>query len=435
MSVISKEKISSAVLERLTKRSKEVVFAQKIFKNNYGNSVKENPITNIISGESIAVSPENVSIDDKCGFTDEGFDEKMKFCTKTLYPYQKKAIMKIREIESKGYIICKATGEKIITNACILSLPIGAGKSLCYEILSLFYREVKPHPIILSTDMRSIPQHEALQFKFYPFFCEKPCYVDPETAINIDDPKRSVNAVQTLTNYKQRPITLILTHDHLLGQMYRYFEADFKKKILQTTIFQFGRSYHDVNFNKSGIIVIAATPENVNYISELSYQMPFMRVIADDMTDFSLDTMRQILASFTIFVSGSGFRRKPEEIPESYYSLKTVSYSKISVVGNPEETYEGVMRNNICMVKLMGTNNPFSQYSFVSEVEDYIRQVYKRDVQDCYPILKLEPFIAHYINLMFILKNMDRMKNIVSKLEQDIDAGVIDKSKVEYYFA
>ena len=428
-----------SILKRLTKKSKEVKFAQQVFKENYENAVKDNPITNIIDGETIAIKPENISIDGQCDFEDDTFDEKMKYVTKTLYQYQRKAILKIREIEEKGYVICPATGEKIVTNACILSLPIGAGKSLCYEILAMFYRKVTSHPIILSTDMKSIPIHEALQFKFYPFFCEKPCYVESVDEAQISIPSSNVklsptsNAVQTLDNYTQRPITLILTHDHLLLQMMRYFETDFKKKILQSTHIQYARSYHDVNFNKAGIIVIAATPENVNYISELSYQQPFMRVIADDMTDFSLDTMRQILASFTLFVSGSGFQRKPEEIPESYYSLKTISYPKISVVGNPEETYEGVMRNNICMVKLLGTNNPFSQYAFVSETEDAVKQLYHCECEKCYPILKSEPLIEHYINLMFILKNMDTMKIAISRIEQDLESQALPTSKVEYY--
>ena len=401
---------------KLETKSKEVMFAHEEFKNDYKNSVEENTITNIISGESIAVKPENVFIDDPCKFVDDKFDTKLTYLTKTLYSYQRKSILKLREIELAGKI------DNIITNACVLSLPIGAGKSLVYEFISVFYQQVSPHPIILSTDMRSLPSNTVMQFKYYPFYCEKPCYI-PEEA----------NAVQVLTHYKQRPITLILTHDHLIEQMRYYFDTDFKKPILRMVNIQYCRTYKECNFSKAGIIVSSTTSENVKYLSEISYIQPFMRVIADDMTDFPLESMRQILASFTIFVSGSGFQRKPEDIPTSYYSLKNVPYQRISVVGKPEETYEGVMRNNITMVKLLGTNNPFSQYAFVSEIEHFADSLFKSSPNKLYPILATKSTLNHYIALAFMLKNIDTMRISINRIEQDIAAGTLDERKVKYY--
>lgn len=303
--------MSENVIAKLVHKSKEVEFALEEFKTDYKNSVEENLITNIITGEAISTKPENVSIDDDCRFKDDTFDTKLLYCTKKLYPYQRKSILKLREIEMTGKIRCKATGEDIVTNACILSLPIGAGKSLCYEFLSMFYRRVPAHPIIVSSDMRAVPDHYPSSFKTYPRYCEVPAYI-----------KSDVNAIQVLEDYRQREITLILTHDHLIEQMRYYFGHDFKPDILRTINIQYCRHFGEANFSIPGIIVITASPDNVKRLMEISYNAPFMRVIADDMTDFQLDKMRQILASFTIFVSGSGFQRNPEDIADSYYSLK-----------------------------------------------------------------------------------------------------------------
>lgn len=414
--------MTESVLSKLVSKSKEVTYALDKFKEDYKNSVEENPITNIISGEAISTKPENVSIDDPCTFKDSMFDTRLSYCTKTLYPYQKKSILKLREIEMSGKIHCKETNENIITNACVLSLPIGAGKSLCYEFLAMFYRQVPAHPIIVSSDMRCVPQHYPDAAKTYPRYCEKSAYIEGEP-----------NAIQVIEDYRQRDITLILTHDHLIEQMRYYFETDFKKVILNTVNIQYCRHVGECDFNKNGIIVIATSPDNVKRLMEVSYQAPFMRVIADDMTDFPLDKMRQILASFTIFVSGSGFQRNPEDIADSYYSLKHIPYQKISVVGKPEETYEGVMRNNIAMVKLLGTRNPFSQYAFISDVEGLTDSLFKCSPKECYPILSKEPFLNNYISLAFVLKNLDVMKVSIGRLEQDMSSNHLDPKKVSYY--
>ena len=54
--------MSDSILQKLIHKSKEVETALEIFKNDYKNSVEENIITNIISGESIQTKPENISI-------------------------------------------------------------------------------------------------------------------------------------------------------------------------------------------------------------------------------------------------------------------------------------------------------------------------------------------------------------------------------------
>ena len=388
--------MTESVLSQLIHKSKEVETAHKIFKEDYKNSVDENMITNIITGEAIKTKPENVKIDDECLFVDENFDKKCEYCTKKLYSYQKKSILKLREIECAGKIKCKETGETIMTNACVLSLPIGAGKSLCYECIAMFYRQVPKHPIIVSSDFSSLPCEDIISFQYYPYYCEKAAYI-----------KDKANAIQVLEDYKQRNITLILTHDHLIEQMRYYFETDFDKRALRTIDIQYCRKFENCDFTReNSIIVITTSAENVEKLTILSYKAPFMRVVADDMTDFPLDRMRQILASFTIFVSGSGFQRKPEDIPMSYYSLKDVPYQKISVVGDPKETYEGVMRNNIMMVKLLGTSNPFSQYSFITEVDKLVDTTFHVKSKDCYPILAKESYLKHYIVLAFVLKNL-----------------------------
>lgn len=414
--------MSEELLTKLSFKSKDVEDALKMFKEEYKNSVEENFITNIITGEAISIKPENVSIDDKCSFVDKVFDARLTYCTKKLYSYQKKAILKLREIELMGKVECKHTGETIITNACVLSLPIGAGKSLCYEFIAMFYRQVPLHPIILSTDMRDVPEHFPDPIKTYPKYCEKPAYIEGEP-----------NAVQVLEGYRQRNITLILTHEHLIEQMKYYFETDFKKAILKSVNIQYCRSARDCEFDKDGIIVVAVSDTNVDILVQASYEAPFMRVIADDMTDFPLDKMRQILASFTIFVSGSGWQRNPKDISDSYYSLKHVPYQKISVVGKPEETYEGVMRNNIAMVKLLGTRNPFSQYAFVSDIEKVTEGMFNCKPSECYAPIAKDKRLSNWITLGFILRNLDVIKVSISRIEQDLKAGVLNKSKVEYY--
>ena len=119
------------------------------FKESYGSAMKPIYISDMYKGENININPDNVLIDE-CEYIDTKFDEKAKYCSKKLYDYQRKAILKLREIELNGYIINKNTNEKIITNAQELHLAIGAGKSICLEFLSLFYRNVPTHDIIIS---------------------------------------------------------------------------------------------------------------------------------------------------------------------------------------------------------------------------------------------------------------------------------------------
>jgi hypothetical protein len=96
------------------------------------------------------------------------FETKLKLCTKKIYNYQKNAIYKLRELELSGFVVNNS--KKVVSNGYLLSLPVGSGKSLVFLFLAIFYRSVPKHPIIISVDGRNIPQHEQLQWKYYPTF-------------------------------------------------------------------------------------------------------------------------------------------------------------------------------------------------------------------------------------------------------------------------
>lgn len=420
---INDETVYSKLLQKMNSKNEKVKFAFDIFKENYGSSVKETIISDIINGDTIKIKPENILIDKDIKFEDETFDKKMKYCTKTLYGYQRNAIMKLRELELRGWCINDHTKEKIISNGYLLSLPIGSGKSLVFQFLALFYRTIPENPIIISTEGNSVPIYDQLQWNYYPYFYEKCGYIEGD-----------VNAVQVIENYKQRNITVILTHSHLLQQMKEYFETDFDPRIIRQTNIQYCMTVSDCNFNTADIIVIPATQANVQGLCDLSYAQPFMRVIIDDYTSMqNLDTFRQILATSTIFVSGSGFNRKEENIPVSYYSLKNTPSAKLSLVGKPDQTFEGVFRNSIATMELMGTNCEFSQYEFVSECESVCRQRFSANPVDLYPILEKQPLICNYMTLMFIIQNIEKIKASVSRIENDIANNTIDQDKIKYY--
>lgn len=421
LETINDADVSAELLEKMNYKSEEVVKAHKIFKEDYGNSVVETVISDILKGDSIKIHPDNILID-STDFTDSTFDKKCQFVNKTLYSYQKKAIFKIREMELRGHYVDK-NGDKIISNGYLLALPIGSGKSLVFNFIALFYRDVPLHPIIVSATGKSIPMAESMQWKYYPFFYEQPMYIEGKT-----------NCVQVLTDYTQRPITVILTHDHLMVQMYHYFQNDFKSAVLNSTTIQFCNTVNDANFDKSGIIVIPANSRNMQDLVELSFVQPFMRIIIDDYTSLdNTDSMRQILASSTIFVSGSGFNRNENEIPCSYYTLKTVPSKKISIVGNPKETLEGVLRNNIATMKFIGNSNEFSEYSFVSQCEEYCKQNYHKSPDEVYPILAKQPYLSHYLTLMFVLKNKEVLKTAFSRIERDLENKTLDPNKISNY--
>lgn len=379
--------------------------AIEVFKEAYGSAMKPLKASTVINGENIKINPENQLIDN-CSYTDNNFEAKEKWITKSLYTYQKKALFKLLEFEKNGYFQNGDT--KIITNACLLKIACGSGKSLIFEILSVFYRDVPMHPIIISVDGSKVPEYEQLPFKYYPFYYEVPGYVE-----------NKVNCVVTLKDYKRREQTIILTHMHLLSQMKDYFETDMPKVVKKCDII-YCQTFDQYRTN-ADIVLIVANAENISKLCALSYEKPFMRVIVDDYTSMTdLENFRQIRASSTIFVSGTGFlSRKPEEIPAGYYTLKLAPTEAISIVGNPEETWKGIIRNNIACINLLGSNNEFSTYEFVQKLEETSRGIWRCTPGQFYPILDKEPILKHSLAAMFVLLNKNRLIKAIQNIDRD----------------
>lgn len=414
--------ITGKLKEHFDKQSPIVHKVYDIFKKSYGTAMKPIYISELVSGENIDIKPDNILIDN-CDFVDPKFEDKQKYCSKKLYSYQKKAILKLREIELNGYIIDSTTGDKIITNAQELHLAIGAGKSICLEFLSLFYRTVPCHDIIISKSGQALPINEPLPFKNYPFFYESVCYTDG---------KEDETAVVVYTGYTQRKTTVWLTHQHLIPQMQRYFMEDFpilSKKTKMVFAFNLNQG---VNLD-ADIIVVPATTEIIDRLVKMSYEQPFMRVVIDDYTSMaSIDSFRQILASSTIFISGSGFERDPKTIPYSYYTLKNAPAQKLSLVGRPEETYKGIVRDNIATMKLMGSSCEFSIYDFIQKLESMCASMYHDSPNRLYPIINKEPYLRHFMTLYFVIANRDRLKNAFYNINRDYNIdGTIKNAKWE----
>lgn len=429
LDIIEKDGIAPSLKEKMDKHSVLVQDTYHIFKGVYGNAMKATTISSIINGEIIETKPENIFVDKDIKFDDPTFDKKCEFCAKNLYNYQKNAIKKIRELELRGYNINPMTGEKVISNGWLLSLPIGSGKSLVFQFLALFYRDIPCHPIIISTDGGNIPDHDQMQWKYYPYYYENCGYIEEKS-----------NAVIALENYQQRPCTVILTHMHLLEQMQMYFEQDFPT-IMKTVPGKRPRvkvaypmDINMININEYDIIVVPATQQNMDRLVRESWEMPFLRVIIDDYTSMpNIDSFRQILASSTIFVSGSGFDRKEDQIPASYYTLKYMPVPKISLVGKPEETLEGIFRDSIATMELMGSHCEFSQYEFVTTCDEIVRQKFNKTPTEVYPILRTEPLIHNYMALTFILRYMDRIKSAIFAVEKDLSNSKLDPARVSWY--
>ena len=364
LGILEENNVKPELIEKMNSHSDYVNSCYSIFKSWYKTAMRPTYVSDIVNGEIIETKPENIMVDSPIQpeylINEEHFEKFCQYCTKKLYKYQKDAIKKIRELELRGYIINPITNEKIISNGWLLSLPIGSGKSLVFQFLSLFYRDVPSHPIIVSCDGRNIPEMEQVDLKLYPFYYENCGYIEGQA-----------NGVITLEDYRQRRCTVILTHQHLLLQMKEYFQTDFPK-VSKCTNIQYVLDIHDVkDMDKVDILVIAATPKNVDTLMAWSYDLPFMRVIIDDYTSMpSIESFRQIRASSTIFVSGSGFNRKESQIPASYYTLKFMPVPKITLVGKPEETFEGIFRDSIATMELMGSSCKFSQYKFVNDCEE-----------------------------------------------------------------
>lgn len=435
LDVIEENDIKPELIEKMNSHSENVNACYEIFKECYKTAMKPTYVSDIVNGEIIEINPENIMVDspveDEYKINEEHFDRFCQFCTKNLYKYQKDAIRKIRELECRGYHINSKTNEKIISNGWLLSLPIGSGKSLVFQFISLFYRDVPHHPIIVSRDGRNVPDSDQAELKLYPFYYENCGYIEGKA-----------NGIITLEDYRQRRCTVILTHQHLLLQMKEYFQIDFPK-VSKLTNIQYVLDIYDVkDIDKIDILVIAATPKNVATLVTWSYDLPFMRVIIDDYTSMpSIESFRQIRASSTLFVSGSGFNRKESEIPASYYTLKFMPVPKITLVGKPEETFEGIFRDSIATMELMGSSCAFSQYKFVNECEEYCRLTFHANPVDVYPILRDEPLLQNYISLMFVLKNFDRLKGAILAVEHDLvtinpktNKPYLDKNRLKYYY-
>ena len=296
LNLINESKISPELIEKMQKHSELVNECYDIFKEQYKTAVKPTYISDIVNGEIIETKPENIMvsepIDPQYALNESHFKRFCDFCTKKLYKYQSDAIHKLRELELRGNHLNSYTHQKVISNGWLLSLPIGSGKSLVFQFLALFYRDVPCHPIIISTDGRNVPDHDQAELKVYPFYYENCGYIEGEA-----------NAVITLSDYRQRKTTVLLTHQHLLLQMQDYFTTDFPK-MSEITNIQYVLDIRDIkDINKVDILVIAATTQNVQALSALSYDMPFMRVIIDDYTSMpSIESLRQIRSSSTIFV-------------------------------------------------------------------------------------------------------------------------------------
>jgi hypothetical protein len=376
-----------------------------VFKDFYKTAMKPISVSDIVNGESVTIHPNNIVSDENVQFDDPTFETKLKFCNKTLFDYQKDGIKKIRELELRGY------NKDMISNGWLLKFPIGSGKTIIFMFLCLFYRDVPAGPIIISTDGSSIPQNESLQPMYYPFYYENCGYV-----------KNKCNAVVVYENYIQRKCSIILTHQHLLEQVRNYINEDFSKDILSPskTKISIVSKIRDAAPD-SNIIIVAATRENVTALVKMSHDQPFMRVVIDDFTSMSdIESFREILASSTLFVSGSGYDRKEDDIPAGYYTLKGVESDQLTIVGKPEKTFKGVFRDNIATLELVGSSCDFNWYKFVHDIDEMCKSEYGATSYDVYPNIATNAMLQDYIALAFIEQNVSRLKMAMSSVLQDL---------------
>lgn len=430
MSICSFEDVPEAVKEKLDAKGKLVKEATKVFKQFYTNAVKPIYVSQIVNGEIIKTNEENIFINEDV-MNDPKFEEQFtlmkKHCSKTLYEYQENAIRKLVQLERRGYNINRTTHDKIISNGWLLSLPIGSGKSIVFEFLSIFFRDVPCHPIIISTDGHNLNNIQQVNFEKYPLYYENCAYIE-----------KDANAVVVMKGYERREVTVILTHAHLIQQMKMYFAQDFpricnpaapKVKIV------YANSMFGIDVNKLDILVIEANAENVKHLVALSYEKPFLRVIIDDYTSMNdVESFREILASSTIFVSGSKFQRDAADIPPSYYTLKHVPVNQISIVGEPEDTLQGIFRDNIATFELMGNSCEFNMYNYVTTCETICKSTeFKSTPSKCYPIIATEPRIKNYLAFGFIINHMARVKKAILNVENALRTGKIKEPEVEYY--
>ena len=423
-------------------------YAYEEFKNVYKNKVKQTTINSIVNGEIISTKPVNIFVDEECcyedvveissieeinkipfedrkfiKFVDAKFDDKLKLSTKTLYNYQVNAIKKIRELELNSWYINSQTKEKIRSNGWLLRLPIGSGKSLVFTYLALIYKQIPNNPIIVSTSGINIPETDITQLKYYPYYYENVGYIVGKE-----------NAVAILKDYIQRPITVIITHRHLLHQLESYIKTDFKKNLLNHVKIKYATHPNELDLN-CDVLITVGEKDIINSLVALSYDQPFMRIIIDDYTNMSgIDEFRQILATSTIFVSGSGFERDRNKISPSYYTLKHIDVDKFSLVSNPEDTKKGILRDSVATFNLIGSETEFSTYSFVNEIEEYCMSKYNMNPRQIYPYIeKNGNKLSEYLSLSFLIKNFDRFSNAINNVEKDYKKGILNKERIQNY--
>lgn len=420
--------VDEAIKEQLDKKGELVKKTMDIFSSIYKNAVKQTYISNIINGEIIKTKDTNIFIDEDLEFNsaqEEQFTKMQQYCNKHLYDYQKNAIRKLVTLEKRGYNINRSTQNKLISNGWLLSLPIGSGKSIVFEFLSIFYRNVPAHPIIISTDGHNVQAMHQVNISEYPFYYENCGYIE-----------RDANAVVTLKGYVQRRCTVILTHSHLLDQMQMYFTQDFPTlfKPKEHVKVVYSHDMFNIDIDNLDILVVTANKQNVQTLVAMSYIQPFMRVIIDDYTSMcDIETFRQILASSTIFVSGSKFQREVEDIPPSYYTLKYMPVDQLSVVGKPAETLKGILRDNIATMELMGNSCEFNTYTFVHDCEQSSNNTFRKMPSDVYPIIKTEPKIKNYLAFKFIYNHLARFKQAIYNIEKSLESGKVKPEEVSYY--
>lgn len=416
-------------LYKTMSNDKLIDFAYQEFKSVYKNKIKKTTINAIVDGEIISTKEENIFVTENCEdedfkpFNDKDFDKKLKLSTKNLYNYQISAIKKLRELEQNGFYVNQKTKEKIYSNGWLLRLPIGSGKSLVFMFLSLIYKTLNPIPIIVSTSGIHIPEAEMVQLKYYPYYYENVGYIEGKE-----------NSVVMLKDYVQRQMTVVITHRHLLSQLDRYIKTDFKPSLLKCSKIKFVTNPREIDMNVDILITIGEN-DIIKELVKLSYEKPFMRIIVDDYTNMSgVDEFRQIFATSTIFVSGSGYERENNKIPPSYYTLKFIDVEKYSLVSDPEETKKGILRDSVATFNLIGSETEFSTYSFVKEIEEFTQNRFNLSPNLIYPFIENNGNkLADYFSLNFLIKNLDRFANAVNNVEKDLKENILDKNRVKYY--
>ena len=418
--------IEMSFSERLDKRDECVIKGAELLKECFETDFRTTRISQIIDGEKIQIKPDNVVIteqrDESVSVDEELLDKRFAaLCNLKPYSYQRSTILKILELEQRGFHIDPITGKRMISNGWQIALPIGSGKSLCMEYLAIFHPDVPAHPIIVSGDGRSIPECEQLPFYHYPFYYERCAYLEGVDSTAI-----------VYKNYTPRPITVILTHDHLISQMRDYFTNDFKKEVIENVrIGYVGAGKMIANPDEYDILVVTADVANVQKLVDLSLIKPFARVFIDDYTAMrDLSKMRQILTPSFIPVSGEGNDRDLSVVPASYYTMKNLPIDKITLVGDPSSTYEGVYRSNILTGELMGCSSDMDVYKFVNFVNGYCqrnRNLQCAGIDELFSAVAKYQTLEDYIRYGFFVQNFDLLHSGLARLREELESGELPK--------